>query len=229
MSLFIHYVILWFILYIPMWLLCTISGKNKVFCICICNTPVESASSITDYETDAILLLESNTQSQQVVESDSTRHASTEMEVNLQKSVTTRHWTYRWQRLVVQRIPFIPSQHQHRKSTPLTQQPETPKNLPKASKKPPIELLPTNYSAQDTNCNTQNEQCSISIGSLNVNGLKRRLLFPDCSELISKYDIMCISETNLTNYDIVDLQGCHYVGKTRKHMSFKRSGGIGVS
>ena len=37
MSLLIHYVILWFILYIPMWLLCTISGKNKVICICICN------------------------------------------------------------------------------------------------------------------------------------------------------------------------------------------------
>ena len=39
---------------------------------------------------------------------------------------------------------------------------------------------------------------------------------------------MCISETNLTDYDIVDLQRYHYVGKTRNHMTLKRSGGIGV-
>ena len=36
MSRLIHNVILWFILYIPMYLLCTISGKNKGICICIC-------------------------------------------------------------------------------------------------------------------------------------------------------------------------------------------------
>ena len=39
---------------------------------------------------------------------------------------------------------------------------------------------------------------------------------------------MCISETNLTNYDIVDLQRYHYVGKTRNHMTLKRSGCIGI-
>ena len=54
------------------------------------------------------------------------------------------------------------------------------------------------------------------------------LLFPDFIELLSKYDIMCMSETNLTDYDIVDLQGCHYEGKTRNHMTLKRSGGIGI-
>ncbi|MES9881385.1 MAG: reverse transcriptase family protein [Sedimenticola sp.] len=66
------------------------------------------------------------------------------------------------------------------------------------------------------------------MGSLNVNGLKRRLCYPEFIELIRSYDIFCILETNLDQYDIVEVKGYTFYGKFRNTISSRKSGGIGI-
>lgn len=66
------------------------------------------------------------------------------------------------------------------------------------------------------------------IGSLNVNGLKRRLSYPEFTDFIQSYDILCILETNLANYDIVDVNGYTFVGKYRNPLASKKCGGMGI-
>lgn len=74
----------------------------------------------------------------------------------------------------------------------------------------------------------QPTNCPLRIGSINVNGLKRRLSYPEFVEYIYSYDILCILETNMDQHDIVDLNGYTFHGKFRNHFTFKRSGGIGI-
>ncbi|MES9885167.1 MAG: reverse transcriptase family protein [Sedimenticola sp.] len=66
------------------------------------------------------------------------------------------------------------------------------------------------------------------IGSLNANGLKRRLCYPEFIDLINTYDIFCVLETNMDKYDIVDVKGYTFNGKFRNLLAMKKSGGIGI-
>jgi hypothetical protein len=63
--------------------------------------------------------------------------------------------------------------------------------------------------------------------SLNVCGLKSRLLFPEFIELICKHDIICLVETKLEDIDVVKINGftC-FMKNRRKYIS--RSGGIAL-
>ena len=58
--------------------------------------------------------------------------------------------------------------------------------------------------------------------------LRRKILFPDFCELVDNYDIFCVSETKLDNYDIVSIPNYTFLGQTRKQRYFRKSGGLGV-
>ena len=47
----------------------------------------------------------------------------------------------------------------------------------------------------------------LKCGSLNVCGIKRKLLYPELCELISEYDLFCVTETKIDSYDIIALPG----------------------
>ena len=68
----------------------------------------------------------------------------------------------------------------------------------------------------------------LNFGSLNVRGLKRKLYYPEFVELVKQYDIFGTLETNLDEYDNIDLAGYTYFGKCRQTFISRRSGGIGL-
>jgi len=61
-----------------------------------------------------------------------------------------------------------------------------------------------------------------------VRGLKTKLNYPEFVNLIQQYDVFCTVETNLNQYDKVDLNGYTYFGKCRKKIISRKSGGIGL-
>ncbi|MCG7877394.1 MAG: endonuclease/exonuclease/phosphatase family protein, partial [Candidatus Thiodiazotropha endolucinida] len=65
-------------------------------------------------------------------------------------------------------------------------------------------------------------------GSLNVCGLRRRLLFPEVNELVQKYDIFCVTETKLDDLDLINISGYEFYSQTRKQKFLRKSGGMGV-
>jgi exonuclease III len=68
----------------------------------------------------------------------------------------------------------------------------------------------------------------LKLCALNVNGLKRRIEYPDFVAFIGNYDIFCISETHTDNNDIVDITGFTYFAKHRTQQYLRKSGGIGI-
>ena len=48
---------------------------------------------------------------------------------------------------------------------------------------------------------------SLTIGSINVCGLKRRAEYPEFSDILSKYDLLCVTETKLGQTDVVSVPG----------------------
>ena len=69
---------------------------------------------------------------------------------------------------------------------------------------------------------------NISIASLNVCGLKRRLEYPEFPELVNNFDVFCVSESKLDKHDIISLKGYTYVSQIRKQRYLRKSGGIGI-
>lgn len=65
-------------------------------------------------------------------------------------------------------------------------------------------------------------------GSLNVCGLKRRIQYPDFCELVGKYDIFCVNETKLDDFDTINIDGYDFLSQCRKQAYIRKSGGIGV-
>ena len=47
-------------------------------------------------------------------------------------------------------------------------------------------------------------------------GIKRKLLYPELYELISEYDLFCVTETKIDSYDIIALPGYKFLSQTRK-------------
>ena len=67
----------------------------------------------------------------------------------------------------------------------------------------------------------------LSIASLNVCGLKRRLFFTEFTDLVQNYDIFCLSETKLLDTDVVSCPGFTFFSLPRRQKFFRRSGGTG--
>ena len=86
------------------------------------------------------------------------------------------------------------------------------------------EVLTTNVLHVPNSSNLKSLKCA----SLNVCGLRRRILYPDFGELISHYDIFCVSETKLDDLDLINLPGHSFVSQVRKQRYLRKSGGIGV-
>ena len=62
----------------------------------------------------------------------------------------------------------------------------------------------TDFSSNDKNTNVLNEK--LTLASLNVCGLKRRLMYPEFKKLVNKYDIFGAVETKLDVYDVIELE-----------------------
>ena len=69
---------------------------------------------------------------------------------------------------------------------------------------------------------------TLKFATLNVCGLKPRLNYPDFTDYLSNYDILCLAETKLDQTDIVSLPGFECISQPREELFFRRSGGIAV-
>ncbi|MES9880523.1 MAG: reverse transcriptase family protein [Sedimenticola sp.] len=68
----------------------------------------------------------------------------------------------------------------------------------------------------------------MKIGTLNVCGLKSRILYPEFIDLVNLYDILCVTETKLDAFDIISIPNYTLFTKHRKQNYFRKSGGIGI-
>ena len=59
-------------------------------------------------------------------------------------------------------------------------------------------------------------------------GLKRRSLYPEFNELVTKHDIFCVVETKLDIYDTIFCPGYDFYSNPRKQVVLRKSGGIGI-
>ena len=53
-------------------------------------------------------------------------------------------------------------------------------------------------------------------------GLRRKILYPKFTELVSQFDIFCVSETKLDDYDIISIDGYDFFSQCRKQKSGSR-------
>ena len=81
---------------------------------------------------------------------------------------------------------------------------------------------------RDVNNTKQNVNRSSNIGFLNVCGLRRRSLFPEFSELVSKFDLFFVAETKMDSTDLVNINGYDFLSKPRQQAYIRRSGGLGL-
>ena len=59
-------------------------------------------------------------------------------------------------------------------------------------------------------------------------GINRRLNYPDFTELINRYDLLCFTETKTDDLDNVELNDYVFFSKNRNTCTRVRSGGIVV-
>ena len=95
--------------------------------------------------------------------------------------------------------------------------------------------MQTNSNSGTLNSNRQKKQkydnCKLSTlkcGSLNVCGIRRKLLYPEFCNLIQEYDLFCVTETKVDSSDIIGLHGYKFFSQCRKQRIIQKSGGIGV-
>ena len=88
----------------------------------------------------------------------------------------------------------------------------------------------TNTCASNNSLNQNNSKSSISLkcGSLNVCGIRRKMQYPEFRDLISNYDLFCVTESKLDNHDLITLPGYKFISQPRRQKFLRRSGGIGV-
>lgn len=58
-------------------------------------------------------------------------------------------------------------------------------------------------------------------------GLRRKILYPEFTELVSQFDIFCVSETKLDDYGIINIDGYDFFSQCRKQKYIRKSGGLG--
>ncbi|MES9882143.1 MAG: reverse transcriptase family protein [Sedimenticola sp.] len=80
----------------------------------------------------------------------------------------------------------------------------------------------------DKNRPVHTNPSGLCIGSLNVCGLRHRLLYPDFIDFINEYDLFTVLETKLDSYDIVNVPGYTFISQHRKQKYLRKSGGIGL-
>ena len=70
----------------------------------------------------------------------------------------------------------------------------------------------------DINCKTVNSQLNspLNLAVLNVCGLKTRSLYPEFQDLISEYDMFCVTETKLDSTDIISVNGYTFRSQSQK-------------
>lgn len=61
-------------------------------------------------------------------------------------------------------------------------------------------------------------------GSLNVCGLKRRLNYPEFTDLINEHDTVCVIETKPDIFDINELNWERYLSQSKKQPTIRKSG-----
>jgi hypothetical protein len=91
------------------------------------------------------------------------------------------------------------------------------------------EIAPEKRKPCDKICNSDDSSPNIlKIGSLNVCGLKTRSKFPDFVEAVKMFDILCVQETKLDQYDLVSVPDYSFFVKTetRKIQTKVRRSGI---
>ena len=75
---------------------------------------------------------------------------------------------------------------------------------------------------------THNKQLdNITVGFLNVCGLRRRLQYPDFCQFIQKYDVICFAETKPDQADVISCSGYMFYSQPRRQKYYRRSGGTG--
>ena len=67
-----------------------------------------------------------------------------------------------------------------------------------------------------------------SIGTLNVCGLKRRSVYPELCDLVSKCDLFFVTETKLDHTDVISVDGYCFKNKPRQARYIHNSGSISV-
>ena len=117
--------------------------------------------------------------------------------------------------------------HQQTLNTPATHKPyETQSSF--------TNCLQDSYFTQDSDRNQSanetfsTDKCNISVGSLNVCGLKRRSNYPDFQDLLKSYDLFFVSESKLDQYDVISVDGFTFKNKPRQQKYIRRSGGVGI-
>ena len=55
---------------------------------------------------------------------------------------------------------------------------------------------------------------TLNCRSLNVCGVKRKMLYPELCEIICKYDLFCITETKIDRHDNITLPGYEFLGQS---------------
>ena len=83
-----------------------------------------------------------------------------------------------------------------------------------------------NHNIFHTACNNASGH-TLSVGILNVCGLKRRILYPEFIDLAHNFDILCLSETKLLDKDVISCEEYTFFSHPRKQKFYRRSGGIG--
>lgn len=71
-------------------------------------------------------------------------------------------------------------------------------------------------------------ETSIKICSINVGGLKSKLIIPGFLVFIKQYDIVAIQETKLDNLDTITVEGFKMYHSNRSEIAKYRSGGTAV-
>ena len=79
-----------------------------------------------------------------------------------------------------------------------------------------IEESSVNININSSSSNSSTDKKSLYFDSLNVCGLKRRILFPEFSDLANKYDLFCVCETKLDTFDDINLPGYVFLSQCRK-------------
>ncbi len=74
----------------------------------------------------------------------------------------------------------------------------------------------------------QSTKSELKLATLNISGLKRRLIYPEISEFINQNDVVCLTETHTEVDDVIELPGFSSIAKHRKQAVLRKSGGIGV-
>ena len=73
----------------------------------------------------------------------------------------------------------------------------------------------------------KNKNC-LNLLSLNVCGIRNRILYPEFKSLLSNYDIVCFTETKVDDLDIVEYNDYIFHFKNRKRLANYKSGGMAL-